>query len=68
MISLRQNQANVDRDLIALTAFEVFSKLITQVLFCGEKFTDFVHGFHGVDNMTFFVLVSFIRNNNPRYL
>ena len=68
MISLRQNQANVEMDETALTAFEVFGELLIQVLFCGEKHTDFVYGFHGLNNMTFFILVSFSRNNNPRCL
>ena len=65
MISLGQNKANVESDLTALTAFEVFGKLIIQVSFCGEKYKDFVHGFHEVDIMTFFILVSCIGNNSP---
>ena len=36
MVSLRQNQAHAT----SLTTFEVFSELIIQVLFCGEKFAD----------------------------
>ena len=53
MISLRQNQANVEKDKPALAAFEIFGNLIIQALFCGEKYTDFVHGFYGVDKMKF---------------
>ena len=66
MISLIQNQAN--EELVSvLTAFNVFGNLIIQVVY-EKKYTDFVHGFHGVDNTTVFILVSFLRNNNPKYL
>ena len=40
MICLKQNQACVARDRTGLTTSEVFSKLIMQVLFCGEKLTN----------------------------
>ena len=40
MISLTQNQVNVESDRTGLTTSEVFSELIIQVLFCGEKLTD----------------------------
>ena len=67
MISFGQNQANAERDQTVLTTFEVFSKLMIQVLFCGAG-RYFAHGCREVDNMTFFVSVTLIRNDNSKYL
>ena len=61
MISFRQNRANLERDLTGLTTVEVFSELIIQV----KVDSYFAHGSHRVNNMTFFVSVTFIKNGNP---